>query len=436
MGSERVGSGGAAKAAAEAARRVVEEAACRAAEAARKATEAAAKAASKLQQQSTFEPAGAKNKLNLDGKGNAPATSLFTEGSQDSKVNCLDKAADFVNKSSPELQGRSDMVFLKDSRASAEGQSGHVVVRQGERVLDPSSGKSYEDMKSFLKAQPHYSEAGSIPGTTAARVFSTEAGSPERAKALTDAKVPFEIQKMMVADPAIPSDAPNAAIAKPKEVSVPGQAGPVSVEFSDKLQSETEKKDGYTTVKLTAETEVSVSGSVDLKKVSVGGGVSTGNSQTYEVKMKNEDFEKLKQGKIPPPHPLKPETLPDNSSVTMEATQLKGWSGDASVSALAVDLGIGESQKRGEGLSITTERKGDTVTKMDKLSTRGSQTQDKGDAFIEALATAKNPGDVANALTQYSADPNYMGDAMAKVQGMVDRDHPIPGTIVAKDRNA
>jgi hypothetical protein len=372
MGAGRVSDGGAAeaarRAAAEAARRAAEEAARRAAEAAaRQAAEAAASQASgaghspaSAQQESSFEPAAPKNTLRLDDPG-APASSLLTENSKDGSVNCLDKAADWVNKSSPELQSRSEMVFLKDSRGGAEGQTGHVVVRQGERVLDPGSGKSYEDMKAYLKEQPHYSEAGSLPGTTAAKVFATEPGSPERAKALADANVSPEIQQLKVADPPVTGDVPNAATTQPHQVKIPGQAGPVSVELSDTLDKSVEKKDGYTTVKITAEMEASASGTLDLKKVSIGGGVSAGKSQTYEVKMKDEDFERLKQGKIPPPHPLKPETLPDKASVTMETSQLKGWSGEASVNALEVELGLGEEQKKGNGTSIQTERDGDKV---------------------------------------------------------------------------
>ncbi|NTX06274.1 hypothetical protein [Myxococcus sp. CA040A] len=373
MTVERVGSGGsseaAQRAAEAAARRAAEEAARRAAEAARQAAEAARQAAEAARQaqeakkdESTFEAAGAKNTLNLDGKGSAPATSLFTENSQDGKVNCLDKAADFVSKSSPELQGRSDLVFLKDSRTGAEGQAGHVVVRQGERVLDPSNGKSYEDMKSYLKEQPHYSEAGSIPGTTAAKILATEAGSPERAQALSDGKVSPELRKMMVADPTIPSQAPDAANAPTGSLPLPpltvpvGKNGSVGLEFSAELDKKVKKADGYTTVELSAEMSVGANAELDMKKVTVGGGVSRANTQTYEVKMKDEDFEKLKQGKIAPPHPLKPETIPNGASVKMDAAELKGFSYNGSVDVKGVDLGLGEEIQKGRGVSFETSK--------------------------------------------------------------------------------
>jgi hypothetical protein len=215
MGGERVESG---FGAAEAARRMAQEAAKRAAEeAARRAEEAARQAAAAARQpldsrkfESTFEAAGQKSPLSISEQSSAPASSLLTEDTQDGQVNCLDTAADFINKSSPFIQAKSELVFLKDSRPGAEGQSGHVVVRQGQRVLDPSTGKSYEDMKSYLKEQPHYSEAGSIKGTTAAKVFATKPGSAERAEALANAKISPELQKMLVAD----SPAEEAAWAK------------------------------------------------------------------------------------------------------------------------------------------------------------------------------------------------------------------------------
>ncbi|EPX59299.1 hypothetical protein D187_003203 [Cystobacter fuscus DSM 2262] len=370
MSAGRVGDGGAAAAAAarraaeEAARRAAAEAARRAAEAA--ARQAAAEAASRTaaQQKSTFEPAAPKNTLNLDGQG-APASSLFTENSKDGQVNCLDQAADWVNKSTPEQQRRSELVFLEDSRAGTEGQTGHVVVREGERVHDPSSGKSYEDMKAYLREQPHYREAGSMSGTAAAEVFSTEPGSFERAQALADAKVSPELQRMMVADPPITELAPNPATVEPRNITVPGQPGPVSVEFSDTLEKDVKKEDGYVTVSINAETNISASGTVEFGKAkvgaSVGGGVSAGKDMSYEVKMKEEDFEKLKRGEIPPPHPLNPETLPDGASIKMEQRQFKGYSMEAGLSYHEVELGLSGEVTEGKGMSVEISRNGDKV---------------------------------------------------------------------------
>ncbi|MFY2560387.1 phosphodiester glycosidase family protein [Corallococcus terminator] len=132
------------------------------------------------------------------------ASSLLTEDAKDGKVNCLDTAADWVDKASPELLARSEMVFLKDQRPGTEGQTGHVVVRQGEQVLDPTNNTSYESLDAYKKAQPQYTEAGTVSATEAKRIFDTPPGSPERAAALDKAKLSPELQSMMVADASTP----------------------------------------------------------------------------------------------------------------------------------------------------------------------------------------------------------------------------------------
>ncbi|MCP3138594.1 hypothetical protein [Pyxidicoccus xibeiensis] len=128
------------------------------------------------------------------------ASSLMTEDANDGQANCLDVAADWVNKASPEIRARSEMVFLEDQRPGKESQTGHVVVRQGEKVFDPTTQKSYASMGDYLKEQPHYKEAGSLTANKARAIFDTPPGSPERADALAKANVPPGLQKMMVAD--------------------------------------------------------------------------------------------------------------------------------------------------------------------------------------------------------------------------------------------
>ncbi|NTX33486.1 hypothetical protein HUA78_03455 [Myxococcus sp. CA033] len=192
----------AARRAAEEARRAAAEAARRAAEAARKSVEAqnqqAAEAARKSNTAFEGMPRNAQFDTRLGAEG--PATSLLTEDAKDGQVNCLDAAADWVDKGTPQLRAKSEMVFLKDSRAGAEGQSGHVIVRQGDRILDPSTGKSFESMAAYQKAHPEYSEAGAVSATQAKKIFDAPAGSAERADALKQAKVSPELQQMMVAD--------------------------------------------------------------------------------------------------------------------------------------------------------------------------------------------------------------------------------------------
>lgn len=199
----------AARRAAEEARRAAE-AARRAAEAARKAAEAQQAAEAALKSGTAFEGTPSRQ-AEFDKRlgTEAPATSLLTEDAKDGQVNCLDVAADWANKATPELRGRSEMVFLKDTRAGAEGESGHVVVRQGESVFDPTTKKSYESLEAFKKAQPHYEEAGSLSANHVKNILAAPPGSPERAAALERAKVPPGLQKMMVADSEKPATPPK-----------------------------------------------------------------------------------------------------------------------------------------------------------------------------------------------------------------------------------
>ncbi|WNG44440.1 hypothetical protein F0U60_10210 [Archangium minus] len=154
-------------------------------------------------ERSSFDQGGPKGGPSLTGT----PTSLLTEDSRDGKVNCLDLAADWVDKATPPLRARSELVFLKDSRPGVEGQSGHVVVRQGTRIVDPSTGKGYDNLQAFLKDKPNYQPAGTLSANAAAKIFSAPPGSAERQKAMTEARVPDALQRMMVADSAQPNTA-------------------------------------------------------------------------------------------------------------------------------------------------------------------------------------------------------------------------------------
>jgi type II secretory pathway pseudopilin PulG len=377
----------------EAARKAAEQAAS-----AQAAQQAAAQAARTASRQSSFEPAATRNTVNLNGGPTPPASSLLTENTRDGSVNCLDRAADWVARSTPALQARSELVFLEDGRAGREGQSGHVVVRQGERVVDPGTGRSYEDLPSYLREQPQYREVGTMSGTAAAQVFATEPGSPERAQALAGAQVSPELQRMMVADPtaidpmdvpvdmpdttgpdyALSSGGPSAGLFT---LNPPQRSGGPQVQagFGDALAREVVHADGYATVTLSAESSVSASGGFDIRVVSVGGGGSTGTQQTYEVRMRDEDFERLQRGEIPPPHPLVPSTLPDGASVRLEQARLSGPSMEGGFNALGLELGGSNDFNRGQGLSIEMTRTGDSVR-----VTAGPRQIHENDGSIEA----------------------------------------------------
>jgi hypothetical protein len=77
----------------------------------------------------------------------------------------------------------------------------------------------------------------------------------------------------------------------------------------------------------------------------------------------------------------------------------------------------------------------DYVAKMGRITGQPWDPRSSGDFFIDALAQAKNPGDVANVLTRFSREREWMGDALAKMGGVNGRTS-VAGTIEARDRNA
>lgn len=269
-GSGTPTSSSAAQAAAEAARRAAEAAAKAAAEAARKAAEAAAKAAVNTVRPgpdgaSRFDAAKTDaRKPRLDSVA-APATSLLNEDTRDGSVNCLDRAADWVDKAGPQLRARSELVFLEDTRPGAQGQTGHVVVRQGERVFDPSTNKGYDSLADFQRAQPQYREVGSLPATQASRIFSTPPGSPERQAALAQAKVAPALQRMLVAD--APVAGANVA---PTTAAEPRALNPESVAQAEACVAELEQAHYLSQPYLAAEMLLQHAGDPDFQAAFMG----------------------------------------------------------------------------------------------------------------------------------------------------------------------
>ncbi|MFP2923643.1 hypothetical protein ACLESO_00200 [Pyxidicoccus sp. 3LG] len=222
----------AARRAAEEARRAAE-AARRAAEAARKAEEAQKAAEAARKSNTAFEDKPRQAEFDNRLGAEPPATSLLTEDAHDGQVNCLDVAADWANKATPELRARSEMIFLEDTRPGEEGQSGHVVVRQGEKVFDPTTKKTYESMDAYKKEQPHYQEAGRLSANHVKKILDAPSGSPERADALARAKVSPALQKMMVADE---NDLPPLNLTYPLGPATPEDAAKARKTTEDKQQ--------------------------------------------------------------------------------------------------------------------------------------------------------------------------------------------------------
>lgn len=192
--------------AAEQARRAAEEAARRAAEEAarrmleeltRLAAQAASLDAKKPDSFKTAQPQTRGPDLATDGTS-APGTSLASENAKDGRVNCLDAIADFLSLAPAVIRARSEVLFLKDSRPGAEGATGHVVIRQGNNIYDPTT-REWTASETYLKQHPEYSIAGSVPGSTVNTILSAPPG-PEREAALARANLPPEIANMVVAD--------------------------------------------------------------------------------------------------------------------------------------------------------------------------------------------------------------------------------------------
>jgi len=195
-----------ASASAEQARRAAEEAARRAAEeAARRMLEELARLAAQAaslspQTPDTFKTAQPQTRgpdLATDGTS-PPGTSLASENAKDGRVNCLDAVADFLSLAPAVIRARSEVLFLKDSRPGAEGTTGHVVIRQGNNIYDPTT-REWTASETYLKQHPEYSIAGSVPGSTVNTILSAPPG-PERQAALAKANLPPDIANMVVAD--------------------------------------------------------------------------------------------------------------------------------------------------------------------------------------------------------------------------------------------
>lgn len=129
----------------------------------------------------------------------APATTLLTENTRDGQRNCLDAVGDWLALATPQLRARSEVLILRDTRAGAQGTTGHAVIRQGESIFDPSTGKSYANFKEF-NAAGNYQLVHTTSGAAMQRVLSTPAGSPERQQALDAARIPAAVQNMLLAD--------------------------------------------------------------------------------------------------------------------------------------------------------------------------------------------------------------------------------------------
>jgi hypothetical protein len=127
-------------------------------------------------------------------------SSLRTEDADDGKTGCLDNAVDFIRGLPPDEKAKSELVLLADNRPGAEGTTGHVVVKQGDSIVDPSTRQRFANAGAYLSSHPEYSEKGRVSAQNTERIFATAPGSPERQAALEKAGVPVDLRNMRVAD--------------------------------------------------------------------------------------------------------------------------------------------------------------------------------------------------------------------------------------------
>ncbi|HVG57834.1 MAG TPA: hypothetical protein VNA24_04720 [Hyalangium sp.] len=216
------------KAAEEAARRAAEEAARKAAAAAaQRAAEQAAAAAAQRAAEQVRAQAGQLRQQIIGGdtfQRSAPAqlfggqqavaktSTLATENRRDGQSNCLDQVGDML-ASDPALRAQGEVIFLRDTRAGAEGQSGHVVIKRGNEIWDPAT-EQWSPAAQWLRANPQYQVAGTASGQAVHNILEAPVGDA-RNKAIAASGISPALVNMAVADEvdifALPTEAETGA---------------------------------------------------------------------------------------------------------------------------------------------------------------------------------------------------------------------------------
>lgn len=146
----------------------------------------------------------------------------------------------------------------------------------------------------------------------------------------------------------------NGEVKGPKGISV-------SVEVSAKASQKTdvESKDGYTTYTVKTDASVTVGGKVKAGVVGFGANQTEGVSTTYQVRMSDEDYQRMLKGELPEPNPFDPDTMPAGSSIVMNSSDYSETGFNASYKKISLDSKVKESEgvstviEKGEGNEIT-----------------------------------------------------------------------------------
>ncbi len=110
------------------------------------------------------------------GAGSAPTGLVSTPvPSEEHGTSNLEAAGQWLEMATPALLARSELVLLEDE-VGAQGLASRAVIRQGERVLDPATGVSYDSLGAYLAENPQLREAGVIPANDAARLIKRNPG--------------------------------------------------------------------------------------------------------------------------------------------------------------------------------------------------------------------------------------------------------------------
>jgi hypothetical protein len=120
------------------------------------------------------------------------------------------------------------------------------------------------------------------------------------------------------------------------------------------VRTDVESEDGDTTYPVTRDVSVTVKGKVDAGVVGFGAEHTEGVETTYQVRMTDEDYERLVNGEMPPPDPVHPETWPAGTSIVMNSADYENTGFSASYKRIGIDT----NTRTEEGTSVMIEAGG------------------------------------------------------------------------------
>ena len=284
--------------------------------------------------------------------------SNFGGGNEGRKLNegrgrggeCLDRAAEMARKD-------DQAVFLRDHENRDGNNAGHVVLEREGRVLDPVSGKSYDNLGAYSEANPQYSESGRTSGENLQRIVNAPT-QEAREQAIREAGLEG-LQNEKFADvqaPRVPSMAPGTSATVTLEkgystqlgdnVNVAAQ-GTGSVTGSLEAQRPVQTKDGeFVQTEFRQTQAVSAGDSASAGPASASFTGTAGTGLTFTGNVPREDLE---SGNFP--NPSKPEEWKSGTSFVM---------GGDSFQELGLEASLTPQRGLGASASNTINRRSST----------------------------------------------------------------------------